>query len=246
MKILTVTIQKGGVAKTTTAAALAQAAAYCGRRILAVDLDPQSNLTFALGAVSGAGSSFDLLQGEPVLDLIQETEQGVDVIPAAGDLAAITSGTGSARRLQRALEPVKEIYDLVVVDIPTAAGELVFNALQAATGVIIPTNTDAYNMQSLFQTAELVEQFRRSNPSLKVEGVLLTNYAGRTRLDRQVREMLQRQAQELRLPYLGEIRRAVAIREAALLRESLYSYAPRSKPAEDYLRVYKSITHEEA
>lgn len=248
MKILTVTIQKGGVAKTTTAAALAQAAAFMGHRVLAVDLDPQNNLSFALGAqtIAETGNSYNLLMGIPAAELIQTTPQGLDVIPACGDLSAVTSSTGSARRLQKALEPVKKDYDLIVVDIPTAAGELVFNALQAATGVIIPTNTDAYNMQSLYQTAGLVNQFRQSNPALMIEGVLLTNYTAQTRLDRQVKEMLQRQATELGIPYLGEIRRAVAIRESALLRESLYSYAPKSNPAQDYLRVYKAIAQEEA
>ena len=134
MRIITIAVQKGGTGKTTTAAALAQAAAYKGRRALAIDLDPQGNLSVTLAAqmIPEAGNSYNLLMGLPAADLIQTTEQGIDVIPACLDLATISSGKGSARRLQRALEPIKNNYDLIVIDTPTAA-ELQYNALQAAT-----------------------------------------------------------------------------------------------------------------
>lgn len=246
MQIIAVAVQKGGTGKTTTAATLAQAAAYKGSRVLAIDLDPQGNLSVTLAAqmTPQTGNSYNLLMGLPPADLIQTTEQGIDVIPACLDLATISSGTGSARRLQRALEPIKNNYNFIVIDAPTAA-ELQYNALQAATGLIIPLQADSYNIQSLYQTTDIVGQIRKSNPVLSIKGVIMTNYSGQTKHARQIREAIQKQAEALRLPYLGEIRRAIAIQEAATFRQSLFEYAPKSNPAIDYLAIYETITKQE-
>ena len=134
MQIITVAIQKGGTGKTTTAAAVVQAAAYRGRSVLAIDLDPQGNLSFTLAADTSKPGSYDLLGGAAAADLIQH-KPGYDVIPASWNLSTITSGRGSARRLQKAIEPLKKEYDLIVIDTPPTAGELQYNALQAATGL---------------------------------------------------------------------------------------------------------------
>lgn len=246
MQIITIAVQKGGTGKTTTAATLAQAAAYKGRRVLAIDLDPQGNLSVTLAAqmIPETGNSYNLLMGLPPADLIQTTEQGIDVIPACLDLATISSGKGSARRLQRALEPIKNNYDFIVIDTPTAA-ELQYNALQAATGLIIPLQADSYNIQSLYQTTDIAAQIKKSNPALSITGVIMTNYNGQTKHARQIREAIQKQAEALQLPYLGEIRRAIAIQEAATFRQSLFEYAPKSNPARDYLAIYETITKQE-
>ena len=246
MQIITVAVQKGGTGKTTTTAILAQAAAYKGRRVLAIDLDPQGNLSMALAAriAPDVGNSYDLLMGLPPADLIQTTDQNIDVIPAYRDLATITSGRGSARRLQRALEPIKNNYDFIVIDTPTAA-ELQYNALQAATGLVIPLQTDSYNIQSLYQTSDIAEQIRKSHPALSITGVIITNYYGQTNHAKQIREAIQRQAAELQIPYLGEIRRGIAVSEAATFRRSLFEYARRSNPAKDYLSIYETITGQE-
>ena len=150
MKVITVAIQKGGTGKTTSAAILAQAAASRALQVLAIDLDPQGNLSFALGANPAAetGTAYNLLMGRPAAECIHTTAQGLDIIPADRDLAAITSGTGSARRLREALRPVREWYDLIIIDTPPTAGELQYNALMAADGLIIPLQADAYNLQS--------------------------------------------------------------------------------------------------
>lgn len=247
-QIIAVAVQKGGTGKTTTAAALAQAAVFQGRRCLAIDFDPQGNLSQALGAriTPGPGNSYNLLAGLPAAQLIQTTGQGIDIIPACLDLAAISSGRGSARRLQKALEPLKKDYPLIVIDTPPTAGELLYNAIQAATGLIIPLQADSYNIQSLYQIADIIDQFKKTNPGLVFAGVLLTMYDGRTRHARAIRDILKDQATGLGLPYLGEIRRAIAIQEAATFRKSLFEYAPKCNPAADYLELYKKIIQEDS
>lgn len=241
-QIITIAIQKGGTGKTTTAAALAQAAAHQGQKVLAIDLDPQGNLSFALAAKMGAvGSSYDLLEGARPDDLIQTTPQGLDIIPAGRDLSTLASGPGSARRLSKALLPIKERYDLIVIDTPPTAGELQYNALQAATGVIFPLSADIYNLQSLYQITDTARQIQQSNQGLVILGYILTQYDGRSTIARQIRETIAQAAAGLNISCLATIRAAVAIKEAAALQQSLFEYAPKSKPAEDYLSLFESI-----
>lgn len=245
MQIITTATIKGGTGKTTTAAALAQAGTAAGKKVLAIDLDPQCNFTRFIGADQNRPGSYQLITGEAsAADLIQGTEQGIDAIAASPDLATIKTTPGSAKRLQRALEPIKKGYDLIFIDTPPTMGELTFNALQAATGLIIPLETDDSSVQSLYQITDIAHQIQRSNPALSITGVILTRYDGRANFNRYLRDVIKEQAQEAGAPYLGEIRIGISIREAQGLRRSLFEYAPRSKPAADYKAVYEKITKE--
>ena len=241
MQIITTAAQKGGTGKTTTAASLAQAAAYRGRRCLAIDLDPQGNLTFALAADINRPGSDLLLNGTDPAELIQATAAGIDVIPASIALAAEKSEKGSARRLQKALAPIKSRYDLIIIDTPAAAGELQYNALQASTAIISPLFADAYCVQCLYQMTKTARQIQGSNPELQTIAFILTQYDSRSTLARQMQETLQERAAAIGVKYLGTIRRAVAIREAAALQQSLFEYAPNSKPAQDYLSLFDAL-----
>jgi len=244
MKVLSIATQKGGTGKTTTAAALAQAAAFNGRRVLAVDLDPQGNLSYTLGArAGGPANAYNLLCGDPAEENIiaAGNGQGLDVVPASYDLAAITSGKASARRLLRALEPVRGFYDYVIIDTPATVGELLYNALQAADGLLIPVQTDAYNIQSLYQITDVAAQIRQTNRALSSIGVIITRFDGRTKYARQIRDAIRKQAEEIGLPFLGVIRQTVAIQEAAAFQESLYKYAPKATAAADYMALYNHI-----
>lgn len=241
MVIITAAVIKGGTGKTTTCAALAQAAAADGKKVLAIDLDPQGNLSFSLGADQSQAGSYELLHGTPAADLIQDTTQGVAVIPASPDLSTERTTPGSARRLFDALQPIKNDFDLIIIDTPPTLGELQYNALRASTGLLIPLETDSSSLQGLYQITDIAQQMQRSNPELSITGVVLTRYDGRPKLNRYLQDVIAEKGQELGAPLLQTIRAGVAIREAQAMQVSLYEYAPTSKPAQDYKELYQKI-----
>lgn len=240
MEILTVAIQKGGTGKTTTALALSQAAAVKGMKVLAIDLDPQGNFTFAMGASGNSFTSYDLLTqdapGEPV-----KISPFISVYPAAWELANLKSDKGSARRLQTKLESIKNNYDLIVIDTPPTAGELQYNALQASTGLVIPLQADIYNLQSLYQIAETAKAIKESNQDLSIKGFIITKLDTRSTIARQMQEQIIVTANKNNIPYLGSIRTGIAVQESAALQKSLFEYAPNSKPAQDYMALLEQL-----
>ena len=241
MQIVSIANQKGGTAKTTTAAALAQTAAYKQKKALAIDLDPQGNLSFFLAADTARAGAFELLEGKPAEEIIQHTADNLDAIPASWNLQTISSGRGSARRLKAALDPIAAQYDLIIIDTPPTAGELQYNALMASSKLIIPLQADIVGLQGLYQMADTARQIQQSNPALSLAGFVLTRHGSRSTLARQMEETIKARAAEMKIPFLLAIREAVAIREAQTLQRSLYEYAPNCKPAADYLRLFDLI-----
>lgn len=241
MQILTIANQKGGAGKTVTAAAIAQAAAAEGLKVLAVDLDPQTNLSFILKADTRAAGSFELLEGKPARQTIQTTEQGIDVMAASNNLATLHTTPGSAKRLQKALQPIKSIYDLIIIDTPPTAGELLYNALQASTGLIIPLQADILGLHGLYQIAATAKQFTKSNPELKIKGFVITRYDGRSTLAKTFKEKITQRAAELGIDHLAEIREGIAIKEAISFQKSIFKYAPKAKPTQDYKLLFEKI-----
>lgn len=237
MQIITAAIIKGGAGKSTTAAALAQAAAAEGKKVLLIDLDPQGNVTAFTGA--SPGGSYSLLEGAAPETVIQETDQGIDVIAASPDLATQKTRPGSAKRLQEALEPIRARYDYIFIDTPPQMGELTYNALQASTGLIIPLETDSGSLQGLYQIAEIAYHIQQSNPELSIIGTIITRYEGRTKINRYLRDTIADKGEAAGAPLLLEIRKGIAIREAQGLQISLYRYAPNSNPAKDYKRLFE-------
>lgn len=242
MKILTTAIIKGGTGKTTTAAALAQAAAARGQLVLAIDLDPQGNLSAFLGADTALPGSYDLLHGKQAEEVLQRTEQaGIVCIAASPDLATERTTPASAMRLKNALAPIQGKFDLAIVDCPPLMGEVTYNALFACDLLIIPVETDQSSLHGLYQVTSIARQIQeRSNQAMKVCSVI-TRYDGRSKLNRYLKDMVESQAKELGVPVLSVIRSGVAIREAQALRKSLYDYAPQSNPAADYMTLYNQI-----
>lgn len=241
MKIITVAVIKGGTGKTSTAAALAQAGAEAGKRILAIDLDPQANLTAALAGDPARPGSYEILTGADLADAIQETAQGLQLIPASPNLATIKTKPGSAKRLQTALDPIKKEYDLIVIDTPPQMGELTYNALQASTGLIIPLEADTDSLQGLYNIADIARRIQETNPALSITGTLITRYDGRSNANAYMRDTIRENATADNIPYLGEIRAGIAAKEARIMRQSLFEYAPKSKPAQDYRTLFHKV-----
>ena len=241
MQIITAAVIKGGTGKTTTAAALAQAAAAAGNRVLAIDLDPQANYTLTLGADTNAAGGYELLHGAEAKTLIQHTEQGIDVIAASPDLATEHTKAGSIKRLQEAIKPLKRNYDFIFIDTPPTMGELTYNALQASTGLIIPLEADTNSLQGLYQIADIAHQMQAHNDKLKIKGVILTRFDKRPKINRHLQKEIEAADKAEATSFLMAIRAGVAIREAQALQVSLYQYAPRSKPAQDYKQLFGMI-----
>ena len=243
MQVLTIAVQKGGTGKTTTAAALSYAAVKDHKKVLAIDLDTQGNLSYSLNMRTGSNvaGSYDLLAGMNPDEIIQHLENGLDAIPANWQLSTMKAGTGSARHLQTAIEPLKRLYDVIIIDTPPTAGTLQYNALQAATGLIIPLKSDVFSVQSLYQIVDTARQFQDSNPLLSIKGIVLTQYSKRSIIDRQMEKKISDAAAEYGLQIIGRIRQGVAVKEATALQENLYQYAPKSKPAADYWQLYRKL-----
>ena len=239
--VITVAMQKGGTGKSTTAAALTQAAADAGKRALAIDLDSQGNTSFFLSADTTRPGAYELLTGtaDP-RRYIQTTQGGLDVIPASWNLATVTGSRGSARRLQRAIEPIKKSYDLIIIDTPPNAGELQYNALQAATALVIPLQAESFSIQGLYLVKDTTDQIKKSNPALEKTGIVITRYLSRSNIDKLQHQNTIEAAQQMGFDYFGTIREGKDIREAQALRANLFTAAPKSKPALDYMEVYKT------
>lgn len=241
MQVIAICNQKGGTGKTSTANALGQAGKSKGKKTLLIDLDPQGNLTYITGAKAGGKSSLDLLHGTPAEQIAQkETSGGVDIIPASWKLQEEVTSKGSARRLSEALEGLN--YDYVFIDTPAKAGELQYNALQAAHRVIIPANIDILSLQGIYQMAATLEAFKQSNAELGEVDLIFTQCKRETSLSKQMKKTITEKAAELGIKVIGTIPEAVAFQEAQALKKDLFKYAPKSKPAAAYMEAFEAIT----
>ena len=243
--ILTVLSQKGGAGKTTTAAALAQAAAHNGIHTLLIDADPQCNLSFITGAASDAAATiYNVLQGSvTAAEAIRSINKDLGIIQGSAAMQTLSSEQGSGYRLQQALRPVKKGYRLIIIDTPPQAGEILINCLLAADKALIPVSCDALGAQGLYAIAGLIKQIQgiQTASKISVAGFIFTRHSERTTLSRQLSEDIRAQAENLGIPYLGSVRDSVKLREAQALQQDLYSYAGDSNPAKDYNLLLHSI-----
>lgn len=246
MTILAIANQKGGVGKTTTAINLGAALAALENRVLLVDSDPQGNATRGLGHDAEPPNLYQVMVGEVAAEeAIRETGfPHLDLLPADRDLVGVEVEFVGVedwhRSLAEALAPVRDRYDLVLLDCPPSLGHLTLSALAAADGVLVPLQCEYYALEGV---SELVSTIRRVqgglNPSLELAGVLLTMYDDRTNLSKDV-------AEEIRLHFAGRvfetvIPRNVRLAEAPSHGLPVLQYDIRCRGAEAYLAAAREM-----
>lgn len=250
-KLIAVANQKGGVGKTTTAVNLSAVIAARGYRVLLVDADPQGNATSGVGIQRGSfrrGLYHALVLDEPISSLILQTDiQSLHVVPSNKDLAGaeveLVEVEHRESKLRRCLEEIQEQYDYIIIDCPPSLGLLTLNALTAAKSLLVPIQCEYYALEGVTELFDTLARIRRlHNPSLTIEGLLLTMYDERTNLSAAV-------AADLRDFYGGQvfktvIPRNVRLAEAPSFGKPIMSYDPQSKGAEAYSHLAGEIVDE--
>jgi chromosome partitioning protein len=238
-RITVVANQKGGIGKSTTALQLNAGLRAKGFSVLVVDTDPQGNLSHTMRADTGAGGVFEVLNGEPAENLIQRTEQG-EILASSPQLTGADkkfADYGAEYSLSKALKPIKDKYQHIIIDSPPQLGILTINTLITATDLIIPLTADLYALMGLSQLLDTVERVQEyGNASLCIAGLLLIRYNQRSVLSRDLKEAIETRAAEMSTKlYKTIIREGVAIRESQTSRQNIFDYAPKSNPAIDYM-----------
>jgi chromosome partitioning protein len=237
--------QKGGVAKTTTTLNLAVAFKERGLRVLAIDLDPQGNLTMSQGLNPDEieRSMFDVLVHRvPIEEIVHDAEVDLAVssIDLAGAELALSGMIGRERALEKALASVLPKYDYVLIDTPPSLGLLTINALVAASGVIVPVQCEYLSLRGLVQLENTMEMIRENlNPKVRIEGILPTMFDKRTLHSREAIEILQENFGDL--VYNARIRKTVRFAEAPVRGQSVLGYDPSGEAAEMYRDLAKEV-----
>ncbi len=247
-KIVSVTNQKGGVGKTTTAVNLAASIAATEKRVLLIDLDPQANASSGLGTEPQPMERSVYAAIEGVSDLASlrcPTEiPTLHVVPSGPDLYGVEVELIAAEdrfeRLKRAIEPLADEYDVILIDCPPSLGVLTLNALNASSGVLIPMQCEYYALEGLSQLARTVEMVRGSlNPHLQVEGVLLTMFDRRNNLAKQVADEVRKHFGDK--VFKSVIPRNVRLSEAPSFGKPIILYDMASSGAQSYLALAREF-----
>jgi len=240
-KTIAIANRKGGVGKTATAHALGAGLIRRGYKVLFVDLDSQCNLTDALGIDSGSveASSLDVLEETSEASEAIISTEGGDILPATPALATadkVIDGVGKEYRLRDALQTLGRKYDYIILDTPPALGVLTVNALTASNSVIIPAQADLYSLQGieqLYGTIGAVQHF--TNKKLKIGGILITRYVGRSIISKDMKGNLEETAKAIGSKVFNTpIRECIAIREAQATHTDIFNYSVKSNASKDY------------
>jgi chromosome partitioning protein len=244
-RIIAIILQKGGTAKSVTTANLGMALAEFGDRVLLIDMDPQASLTESLGIKPAelTSSLNEVLSGEADLTDVARAVGPLTLIPSVIDLASaellMSAEVGRDQILTEALGPVLDQYDWILIDCPPSLSLLTLNALTAADDYLVPCETQFLALRGLDHLTRTVERIRRrTNPRLKLLGILPTKYNPRTTLDNEV-------LAELRARYPGKvfepIKFSVRFSESTVAGKALLEYDPKHAGAQSYRDLAKEI-----
>jgi chromosome partitioning protein len=254
-KVVALLNQKGGVGKTTSTANLGAAFARLGKRVLLIDLDPQSNLSmhFGVEAEPTQPSVYDLLVGDEVeaASVIVHAREGLDFMPAVTELALVEGELAQQpdmqRTLERAVAPVAGDYDLILLDCPPSLGVLSVNALTMADEVFVPMLAHYLALRGLEKLLETVHMVSQGlNPRLRVTGVLLCQHEQQSLHGRAVVDEIAAQLARYEgtgLPWDGcailqpPVRRNIKLAEAPSFGQTIFDYAPQCPGAGDYMQI---------
>ena len=253
-KIIALVNQKGGVGKTTSSINLAASLGYLGKKVLLVDLDPQGNSTTGVGVnkTNYTSSMYELLKDEAELnDVIIKTKfKNLYIIPATINLAGIDfelsemqsedKNFSKGKQLKKHLDEVRDTFDYIIIDCPPSLGILTTNALTASDSVIIPVQCEFFALEGIMQLLNTIMMAQRTlNPTLDIEGVLLTMLDGRTNLGLEVVEEIKSYFKER--VYDTIIPRLVRLSEAPSHGKPIIAYDSQNRGAEAYLNLAKEV-----
>lgn len=245
MKVIAIANQKGGVAKTTTTHNLGVALAAAGKKVLVIDLDSQASLTISVGMepLEMQFSIVDVLKkdGKPISNCIQKLNERLFIVTSIIDLAPMEmemlSRASREKILDRALKPVKEDYDYILIDCPPQLSILTINALSCADGVLIPVKTDYLAYRGLTQLMDSIDEIRELiNPGLHVLGVVATLHDTRVTDDREILSLLKKE-----YCLLGVIKRLAVAKKGIYVGRAAVEQAPKSEIAKEYVAISKMI-----
>lgn len=252
-RIYTIVNQKGGVGKTTTTINLGAYLAYHGQRVLLVDLDPQANATSCLGVEKAnvRGGTYEALIGQDNIAnfILHNPRLKLSLLPSSPALAGaeveLVNELAREGRLKKALAPIQQRYDYILIDCPPSLGLLTLNGLVAARdGLIIPVQCEYLALEGLGQLLQTIERVRNAIfPELRIRGVLLTMFDGRTNLANDVVKEVRRYfPQDV---FESVIPRSVRLAEAPSYGVPISAYAPESRGATAYLALAREILTED-
>lgn len=245
--VISISNQKGGVGKTTTTYALAAILSDRGYRVLSVDLDPQSNLTFCTaGDNETYPTVYDVFKGSSkVRQAIQSTDT-CDLISSNILLSAVDlefTDLGREYILSDAIRPILPLYDYVLIDTPPALSILTINAFTASDYILVPMHADIFSLQGMAQLYDTIQRVKMyCNPKLAYAGILLTRCNARTRLASEVRGTAELLAKDLGIPLFDtSIRSSVAISESQSLQENPLKYVSKNPVMQDYIEFAEEL-----